>query len=81
MGEWKSPHTGCTYPSGWEVTVDGLKLIVQPQVKDQELHVTHGFWAGPEYWEGTNSVTGDVNGRAYVELNGFCRGIEGSFKL
>jgi len=81
LGKWKSPHTGCTYPSGWEVTVDDMKLIIMPQVKDQELHVKHGFWAGPEYWEGTNTVSGDDNGRAYVELNGYCRGVEGSIKF
>ncbi|MCW8931146.1 MAG: carotenoid biosynthesis protein [Gammaproteobacteria bacterium] len=81
LGKWKSPHTGCTYPSGWEVTVDEMKLTIMPQVKDQELRVKHHFWAGPEYWEGTNTVSGDVNGRAYVELNGFCRGIEGSYQL
>ncbi len=81
LGKWKSPHTGCTYPSGWEITLDNKKFIVTPQVKDQELHVKHGYWAGPEYWEGTNTVSGDVSGRAYVELNGFCRDLEGSFKF
>ncbi len=81
LGKWKSPHTGCTYPSGWEITLDNKKYIVTPQVKDQELHVKHGYWAGPEYWEGTNTVSGDANGRAYVELNGFCRDLEGNFKF
>nr|CRH05452.1 Protein of unknown function. Putative secreted hydrolase-like protein [Candidatus Magnetococcus massalia] len=79
LDKWKSPHTGCVYPSGWDVTFDGETYRVEPQVKDQELRATHGFWAGPEYWEGTNTVTGPVNGRAYVELNGFCRGVEGTF--
>jgi predicted secreted hydrolase/uncharacterized membrane protein len=81
LGKWKSPHTKCVYPSGWEVTIEGETFTVMPQVLDQELRVKHGFWAGPEYWEGTNTVTGPVNGRAYVELNGFCRGPEGTIKF
>jgi len=79
LGQWKSPHTGCTYPSGWRVEVEGETFEVQPMVKDQELRAQHGFWPGPEYWEGAASVDGDVDGKAYVELNGFCRGVEGSF--
>ena len=73
LGHWKSPHTGANYPSGWEVTVDGQTLVVEPLVKDQELHgdPKKGIpWAGV-YWEGACSVSGPVNGKAYVELNGF----------
>jgi predicted secreted hydrolase len=81
LGKWKSPHTGCVYPSGWEISLDNKKYIITPQVKDQELRAKHGYWAGTEYWEGTNTVSGDVNGRAYVELNGFCRDLEGTFKF
>ncbi|MCK0506629.1 carotenoid biosynthesis protein [Aromatoleum anaerobium] len=81
LGHWTSPHTGCTYPSGWRVTVEGESFEVQPMVKDQELRARHGYWAGPEYWEGASSVTGAVPGKAYVELNGYCRGVEGSLDL
>ncbi|MEG3640587.1 carotenoid biosynthesis protein [Magnetococcus sp. PR-3] len=82
LGEWTSPHTNCKYPSGWKVTVNDEVFTVMPQVKDQELRATHGYWAGPEYWEGTNSVTSEkVNGRAYVELNGYCRSIEGTWGI
>ncbi|ABK44108.1 secreted hydrolase-like protein [Magnetococcus marinus MC-1] len=82
LGEWTSPHTKCTYPSGWKVTVGDEVFTILPQVKDQELRAVHGYWAGPEYWEGTNTVTSDkVNGRAYVELNGYCRGIEGTWGI
>jgi hypothetical protein len=38
----------------------------------------HGLWPGPEYWEGAASVAGGSAGKAYVELNGFCRGAEGT---
>ncbi len=81
LGKWKSPHTGCTYPSGWRVTVEDETFEVQPLVKDQELRAKHGFWAGPEYWEGAAAVTGAKSGRAYVELNGYCRGVEGTFNF
>lgn len=70
---WTSPNTGCTYPSGWEVTVRGEKFNIQPLVKDQELRGQHSFWVGPVYWEGACGISGAVNGKAYVELNGYCK--------
>lgn len=78
LGKWTSPHTGCIYPSGWRVIVEGETFEIQPMVKDQELRARHGFWPGPEYWEGAASVDGAGPGKAYVELNGFCRGAEGT---
>ena len=78
LGEWKSPHTGCTYPSGWKINIEDKEWIVEPMVKDQELRAKHTFWVGPEYWEGSNYVNapdGTQIGKAYVELNGFCREI------
>lgn len=72
-GEWKSPATGCTYPSGWEVTMGAERYVLEPMVKDQELHAGHKLWSGPVYWEGTVAVSGSAKGRAYVELNGFCK--------
>jgi len=81
LGKWKSPHTGCTYPMGWNVTIGEENFTVTPKVVDQELRASHGIWIGPEYWEGTNYVKGKTNGNAYVELNGFCRGVEGSIDI
>lgn len=81
LGEWKSPHTGCTYPMGWNITIGDMKLKVEPLVVDQELRAQHHFWAGPEYWEGASGVSGDVKGKAYVELNGYCRGVEGTVNV
>lgn len=78
LGKWQSPQTGCIYPMGWRVSVAGLTLTVEPMVVDQELCAEHDLWIGPEYWEGACSVSGDVAGKAYVELNGFCRGPEGT---
>ncbi len=76
LGEWKSPKSGCTYPSGWQVNVGDEEWIVEPMVKDQELQAEHHFWVGPKYWEGASSVSsveGAEIGKAYVELNGYCR--------
>lgn len=70
---WVSPNTGCTYPSGWKVTIENEIFHVQPLVKDQELHCQHTFWVGPVYWEGACSVSGATGGKAYVELNGYCK--------
>ncbi len=67
LGTWKSPHTTCTYPSGWNVRVKDMTFEVKPLVADQEIPTST-----PIYWEGTSSVTGSAAGRAYVELTGYC---------
>ncbi len=75
LDTWTSPRSGCTFPSGWEVTIQGKVYTVQPLVKDQELGPTTDEqqpWVTPIYWEGASAVTGDTEGKAYVELNGFC---------
>lgn len=68
LGEWTSPHTGCTYPAGWTLRVGDLDLTILPVMGDQELDATI-----VRYWEGMSDVTGDATGRAYVELSGYCR--------
>ena len=73
LDQWVSPHTGCSYPSGWEIEIRGEKFRVQPLLEDQELRAQHNFWIGPVYWEGACSVDGAIKGQAYVELNGYCR--------
>ena len=75
LDTWTSSRSGCKYPSGWQVTVLGKSYNIQPLIKDQELGPTTDEqqpWVTPIYWEGANTVTGDQDGRAYVELNGFC---------
>lgn len=67
LGSWKSPHTNCTYPAGWDVNVKGMSFQVKPLVDDQEIPNST-----PIYWEGASSVTGSAPGRAYVELTGYC---------
>lgn len=73
LGHWTSPATGCVYPSGWTVTIENETFTVQPGVQDQELRGQHSFWVGPVYWEGACTVSGATSGKAYVELNGYCK--------
>ena len=75
-GEWTSPHTGATWPSGWKLKIPtrGLQVTITPDVKDQELDTR--TTTGVIYWEGSNVVRGSINGRpvrgdAYVELTGY----------
>jgi predicted secreted hydrolase len=38
-GQWTSPHTGGTYPSGWLLSLpDGQRITLSPQLADQELY-------------------------------------------
>lgn len=76
LGEWTSPESGATYPSGWSLTIDSLSidLIINPTAKDQEVQL--GLPSASTYWEGKASVSGRQNrtpvaGKAYVELSGY----------
>ncbi|MEM1059644.1 MAG: lipocalin-like domain-containing protein [Verrucomicrobiota bacterium] len=76
LDEWKSPKTGATYPSGWEVEVPrlDLALTVTPMMRDQEL-VLEGL-IPVSYWEGACKIDGTrdgeaVTGHGYVELSGY----------
>jgi predicted secreted hydrolase len=75
-GSWTSPHTGATYPSGWQLSLPGGEhLEVRPQLEDQELWfpgLANGFGA-MAYWEGAVDVSGDRTGVGYVELTGYAR--------
>lgn len=71
--KWRSPHTGAKYPSQWQIHVSswGLDVELTPRVADQEF-----FILDYGYWEGSCVVRGKpANGRAYVELVGYSRGI------
>ena len=77
-GEWRSPHSGGTYPARWQLNVPSLSLnlTVEPQVADQELNVSF------IYWEGSVRITGaregkPVQGFGYVELTGYAESLEG----
>ena len=72
---WTSELTGTTYPSGWKITIpaEGLELIVEPRVKDQEMRLNL------EYWEGAVRVSGSVDGQGYVELTGYSGSMRGLY--
>lgn len=78
LGHWTSPHTHATYPSGFVLTIPGVKarLRVLPTLKDQELWIA----SQPQgsYWEGSSTVRGTwqghpVTGLAYTELTGYAK--------
>jgi predicted secreted hydrolase len=73
-GRWRSPASGTTYPSGWEIEVpgDGIRLTVTPEVREAENR--SALVAGLDYWEGPVRVTderGRSAGEGYVELTGY----------
>jgi predicted secreted hydrolase len=77
-GQWRSPHSGATYPSGWRVRLpaQGLDLAIRPLLADQELDTS--ATTGLFYWEGAVEVSGtragrSVGGHGYVELTGYAR--------
>jgi predicted secreted hydrolase len=76
LGEWTSPDSGGTYPSGWSLVIDtlSLDLIINPVANDQE--VQGGLAAASTYWEGKAWIGGQqgglpITGDAYVELSGY----------
>jgi predicted secreted hydrolase len=74
---WDSPHTGATYPAGWDIEImgdDGFTFSVTPLQADQELHGT-----GIEYWEGAVRIEGDVTGYGYAELTGYIGTMQNRF--
>jgi predicted secreted hydrolase len=72
LGQWTSPHTGATYPSGWRLTLsDARELEIEPVLQDQELYFPDFAFGGMVYWEGAVRVSGDATGRGYVELTGY----------
>ena len=76
-GNWTSPHSGASYPSGWRVRLDGaqpLDFTLRPLLLDQELHESDIV-----YWEGAVEVAGDVAGYGYAELTGYHRPMGSNF--
>jgi predicted secreted hydrolase len=75
-GEWTSPATDTTYPSGWVLDIPGhaLTMTVTPTLAEQELDTRQT--TGVIYWEGEASVEGSylgepIAGLGYVELTGY----------
>jgi predicted secreted hydrolase len=79
-GQWRSPRTGATYPSGWALTVPAadLRLTITPLLADQEMNVSYAYWEGAVKADG--AVGGKpVSGNGYVELTGYARSMQGQF--
>ena len=85
LGHWHSPKSGADYPS--LVRLEALNpatgktaiFIVEPVVADQELT---GKVGGVGYWEGACRVLDEnktVIGRAYMELTGYAKSLQGRF--
>ncbi|MBL8161952.1 MAG: carotenoid 1,2-hydratase [Anaerolineae bacterium] len=77
---WLSPHTGATYPAGWNISIDTgeaepLDITVTPLLADQELHGSGGV----DYWEGAVRISGDATGYGYAELTGYVQAMTGRF--
>jgi predicted secreted hydrolase len=74
---WRSPESGATYPSGWDIAVPsaGLALRVEPELAAQENR--SALARGLFYWEGAVRVSdadGRGTGEGYVELTGYGEG-------
>jgi predicted secreted hydrolase len=69
LEHWTSPDSNIRYPARWRLRVpgQGLELLVEPMLANQELDVT------VRYWEGAVQVSGPqgVSGRGYMELAGY----------
>jgi len=73
LSQWRSPHSGGTYPSAWEIRLKDrtCRLEIQPWMADQEIN-----FPAVTYWEGAVRFAGTcggapVRGNGYVELTGY----------
>ncbi len=71
LKQYRSKKTGARYPSKWEVAIpsEDVLITIIPLIEDQEFIGTYSTWN--YYWEGTCAITGNIKGRAYVELTGY----------
>ncbi|RZU99153.1 lipocalin-like domain-containing protein [Spiribacter vilamensis] len=64
---WTSPRTGSRYPVAWELRLpeEGMTLVVEARLDDQEMPTT------VRYWEGAVAVEGTASGVGYLEMTGY----------
>jgi predicted secreted hydrolase len=74
LDDWESPHSKSVYPSEWEMRIPkvDLSLDLQTLFDDQEMDVS------VRYYEGTVSVSGNMDGDAiggngFIEMTGYER--------
>ncbi|MCW5879085.1 MAG: hypothetical protein KIS80_09510 [Anaerolineales bacterium] len=80
LGEWRSPHSGASYPMGWRILAPALQLELelQPFMHDQEMNMRTIYWEGAVRISG--SLAGQpVHGAGYVELTGYAEAFDGDF--
>jgi predicted secreted hydrolase len=77
---WRSPSSGATYPTAWNVAIPslGLELAVRTSLKNQEL--TGKTKRSPSYWEGAIEIAGKrggnpISGVGYLEMTGYDRAL------
>jgi len=75
LGEWKSPDTGITYPSGWILAIPSLSahITLRPVIPAQEMRT---FGPMRAIWEGACDAEATVAGKqlkgvGYAELVGY----------
>ena len=71
---WKSKTSGGIYPIAWGVSVPGLNLNldIRAAFPDQELRLNIF-----NYWEGATLISGDRQGRGYLEMTGYAGQLQG----
>lgn len=76
LRNWRSPHTGASYPVAMRLRVGERELELQPLMDDQELDSRASV--GAVYWEGAVEVKerGRVVGRGYLELTGYVNALK-----
>lgn len=69
---WRSPHTGATYPSGWQIAFPDEQIVLEltPHLRDQEMNTSIAYWEGAVAVAGTWAGA-PVQGNGYVELTGY----------
>jgi predicted secreted hydrolase len=67
LDRWRSPRSGAVYPARRRLRIpaEGLDLEIAPLLADQELDVSF------RYWEGAVAISGNAEGRGYVEMTGY----------
>ncbi|HUN23914.1 MAG TPA: lipocalin-like domain-containing protein [Anaerolineales bacterium] len=77
---WQSPHSGATYPAGWQVNLPAydLRLTITPLIPDQELQVSFTYWEGAVQVQATRASQ-PLSGVGYIELTGYAQSMQGEF--
>jgi predicted secreted hydrolase len=76
LSTWKSPKSGATYPSQWQIAIPKLDrtLTIKPYMPNQELDISTTYWEGAVQVSGQQSGQA-IQGKGYVELTGYSQGL------